>query len=341
MLAREVNADAMANEFRALVVEEQDGKVSSQVKTVAPDALPPDDVLIAVEYSDLNYKDGLALTGRNKVVRSYPMVPGIDLVGRVEQSDSPDWKPGDRVVSTGWGVGESHWGGYAERARLKSEWLVRVPDALSSQHAMTIGTAGFTAMLCIMALEEHGLAPDKGDVVVTGATGGVGGMAVALLDRLGYRVVAATGKADAADYLRTLGASDVLDRAELAAPGGPMGSARWAGAVDTVGGQVLAGVIRTLKSDASVAACGNAGGFDLPTSVLPFILRGVNLLGINSLPTPIERRRVAWARLAKLLPAESLDRMTARVAPLADLPTLADEILQGRVRGRVVVDVNA
>jgi len=332
----------MADEFKALVLEQRDGQVTPQIQTLATDALPEGDVLVAVEYSDLNYKDGLALAGRNKVVRSYPMVPGIDLVGRVERSDSPDFAPGDRVVSTGWGVGEWHWGGYAQKARVKSGWLVRVPDQLTSLHAAAIGTAGFTAMLCVMALEEHGLTPEAaGDVLVTGATGGVGGMAVAILARLGYGVVAATGKADQADYLRALGARDILNRDELTAPGGPLGSARWAGAVDTVGGTVLAGVIRTLRPDASVAACGNAGGFDLPTSVLPFILRGVNLLGINSLPTPIERRRVAWARLAEALSADVIERMVARVAPLAKLPDEADAILRGQVRGRVVVDVNA
>lgn len=326
--------------FKALLLEERDGQVASSIQTLARNALPEGDVLVRVAYSGLNYKDGLALTGRNKVVRSYPMVPGIDFAGTVEESQSPLFQPGDRVVLTGWGVGERHWGGYAQLARVKSEWLVRLPETFDLKEAMAIGTAGVTAMLCVMALEEHGLRPDGGEVLVTGATGGVGSMAVAILASLGYTVVAETGKADMHDYLKELGAQTILDRAELAPSGGPLGTARWAGAVDTVGGEMLAGTLRTLAYDASVAACGNAGGLPLNTTILPFILRSVNLLGIDSLPVPRERREVVWQRLARTLPKRAIAR-TMRVVPLEDVRPLADEILQARLRGHVVVDVNA
>jgi acrylyl-CoA reductase (NADPH) len=312
--------------FRALVLEQRDEQVTSEIRDVRREELPEGDTLVRVAYSALNYKDGLALTGRNKVVRSYPMVPGIDFSGTVEETTSSAVALGDRVVLTGWGVGERHWGGYAQFARARSEWLVRLPQNIDLKRAMGLGTAGVTAMLCILALEEHDLTPQKGDVLVTGASGGVGGMAVALLAALGY--------------LQFLGAKTIIDRNELTAPGGPMGSARWAGAVDTVGGETLAGVLRTLAYGASVAACGNAGGMALNTTVLPFILRGVNLLGIDSLPTPIERRRIVWERLAQLMPADKLDRMMT-VVRLDETPALANEILAGKTRGRIVVDVNA
>jgi len=330
----------MADTFTALILEQHENQVSAEVRLVPRDALPAGDVLVRVAYSGLNYKDGLAIRGKNKVVRSYPMVPGIDFVGTVEESGSPVYQPGDEVILTGWGVGERHWGGMAQYARVKSEWLVPLPDSLTPRDAMAIGTAGFTAMLSLMALEELGLTPDGREVLVTGASGGVGSLAVALLAALGYTVVASTGRADAHDYLRALGAKEIIDRAPLTAEGGPMGSARWAGAIDTVGGATLPGVIRTLVPNASVAACGNAGGFDLPTSVLPFILRGVNLLGINSLDTPIERRKVAWDRLARELPRDALQR-TAHVVPLRDAIPLADQILRSQVRGHTVIDVNA
>lgn len=331
----------MPDTFKALLLTEQDGQVHAAIESLQRDALPPGDVLVAIEYSGLNYKDGLAVLGKNKVVRSYPMVPGIDFAGTVAESQSPAFAPGDRVVLTGWGVGEQHWGGFAQYARVKSEWLVKIPDSLSTRDAMAVGTAGFTAMLCVQALEDHGLAPggDR-EVLVTGATGGVGSFAVALLARLGYPVVAATGRQEEHEYLRALGARSLIAREELTAPSGPMGSARWAGAVDTVGGDTLAGVIRTLGPNASVAACGNAGGLALNTSVLPFILRGVNLLGINSLPVPIEQRRKAWARIAEILPREDLQR-TMSVHALAEVPELAQQIFASRVRGHIVIDVNA
>jgi acrylyl-CoA reductase (NADPH) len=331
----------MQDSFRALLLTERDGQVHAAIETLQREALPAGDVLVAVEYSGLNYKDGLAVLGKNKVVRSYPMVPGVDFAGIVAESQSPAFAPGDRVVLTGWGVGEQHWGGLAQLARVKSEWLVKIPDALSTRDAMAVGTAGFTAMLCIQALEDHGLAPAAGgNVLVTGASGGVGSMAVALLARLGYSVAASTGRPEEREYLQSLGAATIVARDELTTPGGPMGTARWSGAVDTVGGDTLAGVIRSLAPNASVAACGNAGGFALNTSVLPFILRGVNLLGINSLPVPADTRRKTWARIAETLPPEDRER-TMAVHTLEEVPTLARQILDARVRGHIVIDVNA
>ncbi|HEV7129735.1 MAG TPA: MDR family oxidoreductase [Ktedonobacterales bacterium] len=330
----------MDNAFTALVLEQRADTVSAAFQNLQREALPEADVLVRVAYSSLNYKDGLAITGRNKVVRRYPMVPGIDFAGTVEQSQSSSYQPGDRVLLTGWGVGERHWGGHAQFARVESAWLVPVPASLSLEEAMGIGTAGFTAMLCLMALEAHGLAPGEREVIVTGAAGGVGSLAVALLAQRGYQVVAETGRTDAHEYLRGLGAHKLLDRAALAEPGGPLGTARWAGAVDTVGGAMLAGVLRTLAYGGSVAACGNAGGMDVHTTILPFILRAANLLGIDSLPVPLEQRRQAWDRLARDVPRDALKRIV-RVAPLRDLPALAEEIVGGRIRGRVVIDVNA
>lgn len=326
------------NTFKALVLEQQDGATQSSIRQFAPDALPQGDVLVRVAYSDLNFKDGLAITGRGKVVRSFPMVPGIDLAGTIEESASPDYRPGDQVVLTGWGVGESHWGGHAQLARVKAGWLVPLPDGLTLKQAMGIGTAGFTAMLSVMALEEHGLRPGGRAVLVTGATGGVGSIAVALLAKLGYDVVASTGKADEHDYLVSLGAKEVIGR--LVPSGRPLESERWAGAIDTVGGATLGALLPALANSSSVAASGNAGGAELHTTVFPFILRGVNLLGIWSVNVPIERRRAAWERLARDLPADALDRMV-QVAALGDLPALSQAICDGRVRGRVVVDVNA
>jgi acrylyl-CoA reductase (NADPH) len=324
--------------FKALVLEQQDGATHSAVRQLAVGALPEGEVLVRVAYSDLNFKDGLAITGRGKVVRRFPMVPGIDLSGTVEESAAPEYQPGDQVVLTGWGVGEAHWGGHAQLARVKAGWLVSLPAGMSLKQAMGIGTAGFTAMLSVMALEEHGLQPGGRPVLVTGATGGVGSIAVAVLAKLGYQVVASTGKADQHDYLKGLGANEVIGRLESS--GRPLESERWAGAVDTVGGATLAALIPALAYNSSVAASGNAGGAELHTTVFPFILRGVNLLGIWSVNVPIERRRVAWERLARDLPAEALDRMI-QVASLEQLPALAQAICDGQVRGRVVVDVNA
>jgi acrylyl-CoA reductase (NADPH) len=327
--------------FKALVVDQKDGAVQAELRELQPEALPAGDVLVSVAYSTLNYKDGLAVTGQGKVIRKYPMVPGIDLAGTVVESVSPTFKPGDAVVLTGWGVGESHWGGYAQLARVKAEWLVPLLEGLTLKQAMGIGTAGFTAMLCVMALEEKGLAPtDQREVVVTGAAGGVGSVAVAILAKLGYNVIASTGRAETHAYLRQLGAKQILDREVLAKPGKPLESERWAGAVDTVGGDTLAALLPAMAQNTSVAACGNAAGFALNTTVFPFILRGVSLLGINSVLVPQPRRLAAWSRLTRDLPLDALDSMI-QVVSLADVPELSQEILKGQVRGRVVVDVNS
>jgi acrylyl-CoA reductase (NADPH) len=328
----------MAN-FRALVLHEEGGRVVPRLETLDEGQLPPGDVTVRVEYSTLNYKDGMILEGQGRLVRRYPHVPGIDFAGTVEHSDSPEFQPGDPVLLTGWRVGEAHWGGYAEQARVKAEWLVRRPPGLGAREAMAIGTAGFTAMLAVIALEQRGLSPGAGDVLVTGASGGVGSVAVALLAKLGHRVVAATGRPTLADYLRALGAAELIERSVLATkPARPLDSERWAGAVDAVGGATLATILTQLKYRASVAACGLAGGSDLPTSVIPFLLRGISLLGIDSVMCPRAERLAAWQRLAHELPQDRLARMT-EVVPLSQLPALAAKILHGAVRGRTVVDV--
>ena len=324
--------------FNALVLEQRDGGLQSEIRQLPADALPDGDVLIQVAYSDLNYKDGLAITGRGKVVRKFPMVPGIDLAGTVIESAAPAYKPGDDVVVTGWGLGEVHWGGMAQLARVKAEWLVPLPDGLSLKQAMGIGTAGFTAMQCVLALEEHGMRPDSREVLVTGASGGVGSIAVAVLAKLGYNVVASTGKDDEHEYLKQLGAQQVIGR--IAPSGKPLESERWGGAVDTVGGPTLAAIFPALASNCAVAAVGNAGGAELNTTVFPFILRGVGLLGVVSVLVPFERRQQIWARLVHDLPTDLLDAMI-NVAPLANVPVLAKEICDGKLRGRQVVDVNA
>ena len=329
------------SDIEAVVLHEADGKVTARVERVPESALPPGEVTVAVEYSTLNYKDGLILNGLGRLVRKYPHVPGVDFAGAIEASDSPDYKRGDKVILTGWRVGEVQWGGYAEKARVKASQLVKLPVGLTTKRAMAIGTAGFTSMLAVMALEAHGLAPDKGEVLVTGAAGGVGSVATAILAKLGYAVAAATGRPEQHDYLRGLGAKAFIDRAELAKPvTRPLDSERWAGAVDAVGGATLATLLTQLKYGASVAACGLAGGSDLAATVLPFLLRGVNLLGIDSVMCPVERRRLAWSRLARELPMEKLDALTETV-PLAALPELAQKILKGGIRGRVVVDLRA
>lgn len=326
--------------FRALLLREQDGKVTATTEALDEAQLPDGDVLIDVEYSSLNYKDGLILRGLGRLVKNYPHVPGIDLAGTVAQSDAARFKPGDKVVLTGWRVGELSWGGYAQKARVKSSQLVKLAPTMTTQQAMAIGTAGFTAMLCVMALEQHGLAKNAA-VLVTGAGGGVGSVAVALLAQLGYRVTAASGRAANADYLRRLGAHDVVDRAAFAdGPKKPLDSEKWNGAVDTVGGKTLAAVISQLAYRASVAACGLVGGNDLPSSVVPFLLRGVNLLGIDSVMSPLAERERAWMRLTTDLPIHLLESLT-QVATLDDLPRLAGEILAGATRGRVVIDVRA
>ncbi len=330
--------------FTAILLEESDGEVSAAIAELEDSRLPAFDgeggVTVSVEYSTLNYKDAMILNGLGRLVRAYPHVPGIDFAGTVAASAHPDYAPGDQVILTGWRVGELTWGGHAQKARVKGDWLVPLPAGLTSKRAMALGTAGFTAMLALMALEDHGLAPDQGEVLVTGAAGGVGSVAVALLAALGYRVAASTGRAETREYLRSLGAETIITRADLSAPPErPLESARWAGCIDAVGGTTLARVLAQTAWHGSVAAVGLAGGDTLETSVLPFLLRGVSLLGIDSNLCPGPRRRQAWARLASELPMDKLDALT-REAGLADLPRLAGEILEGQVRGRLVVDVN-
>ncbi len=319
---------------------QSDGNGPASIVELDDDDLPDGDVTVDVAYSSLNYKDGLAVSGKAKIARSFPMVCGIDLAGTVVGSSSPAWKEGDEVVLTGWGLSETHPGGYTERQRVKSDWLVARPAGLTLAQTMAIGTAGLTAMLCVLALEDHGLTPEAGgDVLVTGAGGGVGGVAVAVLAHLGYAVTAATGRPEAHEYLRSLGATGFVGREELAVEASrPLDSERWVAAVDGVGGTTLATVLRQTAYGGAVAACGLVGGNDLPSTVLPFILRGVSLLGIDSVRCPVPARRRAWARLATDLPVELLDAMTT-VAPLAAVPALADEILAGGTRGRVVIDV--
>jgi acrylyl-CoA reductase (NADPH) len=330
----------MSAEFRALRVFKTDNGQETRLVTLSDADLMDGDVDVRVEYSTLNYKDGLAMTGRAPVVRVWPLTPGIDFAGVVERSDHPEFKVGDRVVLNGWGVGESHHGGYAQKARVKGDWLVKLPQGLTGAQAMAIGTAGYTAMLCVMALEREGITPDRGDVLVTGASGGVGGVAIALLSRLGYRVIASTGrKAEESDYLTGLGANDIIERSELSAPGRPLGKERWAGAVDSVGSHTLANVLAQTRYGGAVAACGLAQGMDLPGSVAPFILRGVTLVGVDSVMCPAPRRAEAWRRLAADLDLERLGAMTREVG-LEDAPALAADILDGKVRGRVVIDVN-
>jgi acrylyl-CoA reductase (NADPH) len=325
--------------FRALVLHEEGGKVVPRIETLDEALLPPGEVTVAVECSTLNYKDGLILQGLGRLVRAYPHIPGVDFAGTVERSESPEFAPGDPVLLTGWRVGEMQWGGYAEKARVKASFLVRRPDGLSARQAMAIGTAGFTAMLAVIALERHGLRSGAGDILVTGAAGGVGSVAVSLLSRLGHRVVASTGRAELRSYLTELGAAELIDRATLAAkPARPLDSERWAGAVDAVGGTTLATILTQLKYRASVAACGLAGGNELPATVIPFLLRGVSLLGIDSVMCPREERIEAWQRLVRDLPLDRLERMT-QTLPLSALPELAPQILKGEVRGRTVIDV--
>lgn len=329
----------MSEGFRALVATEQDGRSRADFRELGEDDLPEGDVTVRVRYSSLNYKDGLAVTGRGKIVRSFPMVLGIDLAGEVEQSASPDWHPGDQVVVTGWGLSETHPGGFTRRQRLRSEWLVALPDRMTAQQAMVVGTAGFTAMLCVMALEDGGIGADRGPVVVSGAAGGVGSVACALLAALGYEVTASTGRPATHDFLSGLGVAAFLDRAELAQPGPPLGKASWAGAVDTVGSTTLATILSRTSPRGTVAACGLAGGSDLPTTVLPFILRNVRLQGVDSVNCPTDVRREAWRRLAEVLTDERLAAI-GRTEPLSAVPELAEQILAGQVLGRVAIDVD-
>lgn len=327
--------------FNALLVEkDDDGKVSQSISNLSEDQLPDGDVTLAVQYSTLNYKDGLVLNGLGGLVKEYPHVPGIDFVGTVESTDTDAVSVGDNLVLTGWRVGEIHWGGYSQKARVNADWLVPVPDGLSPQQTMAIGTAGLTAMLGIIALEEQGLTPDAGPVLVMGAAGGVGSVACALLSKAGYEVHGSSGRPETAEYLKSLGVSEIIPREELAEPNGrPLNRERWAGAIDAVGGSSLASVLTQIRYGGSVAAIGLAGGNKLDTTVIPFLLRGVNLLGIDSVMCPREKRIKAWQRIANDIDTKSLDDMTT-IASLSELPALGSDILKGQVKGRVIVDVN-
>ena len=326
--------------FNALLLSEGDDGVVAAMTELSESDLPEGDVTVAVDYSTLNYKDGMVLKGIGRLVRNYPHIPGVDLAGIVEASSSTEFKPGDRVVLNGWRVGEAHWGGYAGKARVKSGWLVALPDEISTEQAMAIGTAGYTAMLAVMALEDHGLTPESdGEVLVTGAAGGVGSIATAILSNLGYKVAASTGREETHDYLKGLGATSIVTRAELEeAPKGPLGTERWAGAIDNAGGPILANLLASMKYRGSCAAVGLAASPKLDTTVVPFLLRGVNLLGIDSVMCPKERRVVAWDRLSRELPHDKLSDATT-VVPLSSITEYADQILAGQVRGRIVVDV--
>jgi acrylyl-CoA reductase (NADPH) len=325
--------------FKAILIDKQDGAQSVRVADLDEAQLPDAPVTVRVEYSTINYKDGLAITGKSPVVRKFPMVPGIDLAGVVEASSSDAWRTGDRVLLNGWGVGEGHWGGLAQKARLNPAWLQRLPERFSAQQAMAIGTAGYTAALCVEALVKHGLSAERGEVLVTGASGGVGSVAIALLARAGFNVVASTGKAGEADYLKSLGAAEVIDRNELSQPGKPLQKERWAAVVDSVGSHTLANACAQTRYRGMIAACGLAQGMDFPASVAPFILRGVSLLGVDSVMAPRELREPAWNRLARDLDPKALERMT-KVIGLGEVVEGAQEIVSGKVRGRIVVDVN-
>jgi acrylyl-CoA reductase (NADPH) len=325
--------------FKALLATRSDDSITAGVVDLTEQDLMPGDVTVAVEYSTVNYKDALALTGRSPVIRTFPLIPGIDLAGVVETSSHPGYAAGDRVLVNGWGLSQTHHGGYAQKARVPGEWLVKIPEAFSSRDAMAIGTAGYTAMLSVLALEHGGVSPDQGDILVTGANGGAGSIAIALLSALGYRVVASTGRLEESDYLKALGAAEIIDRATLSGPGAPIAKERWAGAIDAVGSHTLANVLAQTRYRGVVAAFGLAQGADLPGSVLPFILRNVTLAGIDSVNAPYAAREQAWTRLAADLDLGKLAR-TTRVIGLAEVPALAGQVLQGRVQGRTVVDVN-
>jgi acrylyl-CoA reductase (NADPH) len=324
--------------FKAIVIEKGEAGQNVALKDFDEKDLMDGDVTVRVEYSTINYKDGLAITGKAPVVRRFPMIAGIDFAGTVEHSSSPSWKAGDKVILNGWGLGETHLGAYAQKARVKADWLVPLPEGISARGAMAIGTAGYTAMLAVMALEDAGITPQKGPVIVTGAAGGVGSVAIAILSRLGFQVVASTGRKQEADYLKNLGASEIIERSELTGAPRPLARERWAGGVDSVGSTTLANVLSMTRYGGAVAACGLAGGMDLPTSVAPFILRGVSLLGIDSVMCPPERRRKAWKRLESDLDRSKLQAMTTEIG-LAEVIATAPKILAGEVRGRIVVKI--
>ena len=324
--------------FKAVRIDKADKGTSAALTQFDEADLMDGDVTVRVEWSTLNYKDGLALTGKSPVVRRFPMIAGIDFAGTVESSSNPNWKPGDKVVANGWGMGETHLGAYAEKARVKGDWLVRLPDGMTARQAMAIGTAGYTAMLSVLALENHGLKPADGPMIVTGAAGGVGSVAIALLSKLGYHVIASTGRMSEEGYLKGLGAAEIIDRNELSAPAKPLAKERWVGGVDSVGSTTLANLLAMTKYRGAIAACGLAGGMDLPSSVAPFILRGVSLLGIDSVMCPIELRKQAWARLATDLDAGKLSEMTQEVS-LDQVIDAGTKLLAGQVRGRTVVKI--
>ncbi len=326
--------------MKAILINKDDNGYRAELTNIDESQLPEGDVTVDVEYSTLNYKDSLAITGSSQVVRQFPMVPGIDIAGVVEESSNPDFQPGDKVVLNGWGVGEVHWGGLAEKARLKGDWLIPLPEAFTSKHAMGIGTAGYTAMLCVLALEKNGVTPDKGEIIVTGAGGGVGSVAIAVLAKLGYTVIASTGRTSEADYLKSLGAADIIDRKELSERGRPLGKERWAGAVDALGSHTLANLCATTKYGGTVAACGLAQGFDLPATVMPFILRGVTLAGIDCVHRPKADRIQAWSRLASDLEIKHIEAIMTEIS-LEEVVPVASEQMKGNTLGRVVVNVKA
>jgi len=338
-MAKDLHHTQAFTVFKALMLAKQGETFHASVAQVDDKDLPPGDVTLRVEYSTLNYKDALAITNSSPIVRKFPMVAGIDGAGVVEESRHPDWKPGDRVVLNGWGVGESHWGCLAQKARLSGDWLVRLPAKLTTRQAMAIGTAGYTAMLCAMRLEELGVTKEKGEILVTGAAGGVGSVAIAIMAKWGYRVVASTGRMAEAEYLKSLGAAEVIDRAALSAPGKPLAKERWAGVIDSVGSHTLANACAQTQALGVVTACGLAQGMDFPASVAPFILRGVTLAGVNSVTAPRPMREAAWKKLAADLDPQKLEAMTSEIR-LAEAVEVAPRFLQGQVRGRIVVDVN-
>lgn len=326
--------------FKAIVIDKNDDGLSVKLDQIDEAQLPGGDVQVKVLYSTLNYKDGLAITGKAPIVRKFPMVPGVDYVGEVVESSHTRWSVGDQVILNGWGVGESHWGGLAQQAKVNGDWLVALPKSISAKQSMSIGTAGYTAMLCVMALQNNDVKPEDGEIIVTGANGGVGSIATMLLAKLGYTVVASTGRLEEAEYLKSLGASEVIHRDELSSPGKPLARERWAGAVDSVGSHTLANVCAATQYGGVVTACGLAQGMDFPSTVMPFILRGVSLLGIDSVNAPNEKRVAAWEKLGELLDMDALAENTREIA-LSDCIDVANDLMDGKVRGRVVVDCNA
>lgn len=328
----------MAGTFRAIQINKTDDKQTVALVELSDADLMDGDVTVDISHSTLNYKDGLALTAKAPIIRKFPLTPGIDFAGTVSASDNPDYKPGDAVILNGWGVGEGHSGGFAERARVKGDWLVKMPDGMTAAHAMAVGTAGYTSMLCVMALEDAGITPDRGEILVTGAAGGVGSLAIAILSKLGYSVTASTGRTSEEAFLKGLGASSIIDREEFNTPPKPLAKSRWAGCVDAVGSTTLANVLSQMNYGGAVAACGLAQGMDLPASVAPFILRSVKLLGVDSVMCPKPRREQAWARLAKDLDMAKLDSLTSHIK-LDDVIAAGADIMSGKVRGRIVVDI--